>query len=267
MYVIVAKDCNSEYAKCLIYFIRVYDCFIRVYRFHFLTALRSNGYTALYDTVSDPYAALYGSGSLWIDLFKLFELTQVVRQKDDSIFTSLLNRLRIGECTEEDLKLLKSREITSTQKDYSHNILHVYRTNKDVDERNLLMLNRLCNDTPQYTINAHDTQSENHYFTTINTSAKCTDTGGLHSVLKVGIGAQVMLTVNVDVADGLVNGARGKIVHLVFNGRANELVSVLVSFDDPAVGLNAIQHSTYRNGYPTAVPIQRHKVTFYSKGK
>ena len=45
-------------------------------------------------------------------------------------------------------------------------------------------------------------------------SDKRSETGGLHSVLKLAIGARVMLTANVD---GLVNGARGEVVHIVTN--------------------------------------------------
>ena len=47
-------------------------------------------------------------------------------------------------------------------------------------------------------------------------SNKRQETGGLHSVLKLAIGASVLLT-NVDVSDGLVIGARGEVVHFVIN--------------------------------------------------
>ena len=49
-----------------------------------------------------------------------------------------------------------------------------------------------------------------------NLSDKRSETGGLHSVIKLAIGARVMLTANV-VSDGLVNGARGEVVHIVTN--------------------------------------------------
>ena len=39
----------------------------------------------------------------------MFELTEIMRQKDDAQFAELLNRIREGKHTEEDLSLLKTR--------------------------------------------------------------------------------------------------------------------------------------------------------------
>ena len=57
-----------------------------------------------------------------------------------------------------------------------------------------------------------------------------------------------MLTTNVDVSDGLVNGARGEVVHVVTNND-NKVNTVLVKFDNNRVGLKAIQSSPYRATY------------------
>lgn len=48
------------------------------------------------------------AANLWRDNFKLFELTVIMRQRDDKIFAELLNRIREGNQTEEDMSLLKT---------------------------------------------------------------------------------------------------------------------------------------------------------------
>ena len=40
--------------------------------------------------------------NLWKELFKMYELVDIMRHKDDLDFAHLLNRLRLNEMTEED---------------------------------------------------------------------------------------------------------------------------------------------------------------------
>ena len=61
------------------------------------------GQAQLFSPVSDCYAQLYGSGSLWVDQFRMIELTEVMRQRGDSAFSELLCRVRTNSCTSEDL--------------------------------------------------------------------------------------------------------------------------------------------------------------------
>ena len=85
-------------------------------------------------------------------------------------------------------------------------------------------------------------------------------------MLKVAIGAHVMLTTHVDVSDGLVSGARGEIVHTVTNNN-NKVITVLVKFDNDHVGLKAIQSSPYCATYTNTVPLAKDEVVLPAKGK
>ena len=73
-----------------------------------------------------------------------------------------------------------------------------------------------------------------------------------------------MLTTNVDVSDGVVNGARGEVVHVVTNN-SSEITSVLVRFDNNRVGLKSIQTSPHRVTFPYAVPLSKYEVVFFAK--
>ena len=142
----------------------------------------------------------------------------------------------------------------------------MYRLNADVDSRNALMLDNLAPHSAQYTIKAIDSMAgQTNHMCLSTISNKRSETGGLHSTLKLAIGARVMLTANVDVSDGLVNGARGEIVHVVINN--NEVTSVLVKFDNDRVGLKSNQSSQYRSRFPRAVPLTKYEVVFFAKGK
>ena len=51
------------------------------------------GQSLVFCTVSDSYAQLYRSGSLWIDEFQMMELDEIMRQRGDSAFCELLCRV------------------------------------------------------------------------------------------------------------------------------------------------------------------------------
>ena len=50
--------------------------------------------------------------NLWKELFTMYELVDIMRQKDDLAFAQLLNRLRLNEMTEEDKQKLQTRVLT-----------------------------------------------------------------------------------------------------------------------------------------------------------
>ena len=71
---------------------------------------------------------------LW-PLFKPYILKTNKRQQGDEMLVHLLNRLRIGEVTAQNVSLLQSRMIPD-RSDSSKHLLHIFPTNKQVMEHN-----------------------------------------------------------------------------------------------------------------------------------
>jgi len=74
------------------------------------------------------------------------------------------------------------------------------------------------------------------------------------------------LATNVDVSDGLINGAGGEVVH-VETSNDHKVTHILVKFDNPDVGAKAKQSSQYRHQYSDAVPLIKHEAVFLAKGR
>ncbi|NWX19720.1 PIF1 helicase, partial [Aegotheles bennettii] len=128
------------------------------------------------------------------------ELTEVRRQTDKT-FVSLLSAVRLGRCTEEVTRLLMQ---TATNR----------------SERDGILATRLCTHKDDVEITnerrLQQLPGEVHTFEALDSDpvlvklidAQC-PVGGR---VELKLGAQVMLAKNLDVAQGLVNGARGVVV-------------------------------------------------------
>ncbi|KAK2886446.1 hypothetical protein Q8A73_020392 [Channa argus] len=82
---------------------------------------------------------------LWQEHFQMVTLTEIMRQKDDTAFAEMLNRIRVKgkseDLSETDRGLL-SQAITQPQL-CPTDVLHIYATNKQVDAHNLETLTQL----------------------------------------------------------------------------------------------------------------------------
>ena len=57
------------------------------------------------------------------------------------------------------------------------------------------------------------------------------ETGNLKKMLIVKVNAKVMITTNIDVNDGLTNGAMGTVTNVVIDERTRKMICILVAFD------------------------------------
>ena len=95
----------------------------------------------IFENSKDGYTAL--ATNLWQQYFQMFELSEVMRQREDKDFAEILNRIREGKHTEADIAILKKRilNLTPQHPDYPMNTTHLFSTNMAVDQHNHDIIN------------------------------------------------------------------------------------------------------------------------------
>ena len=71
--------------------------------------------------------------------------------------------------------------------------------------------------------------------------------GNLKKVVPVNINARVMITTNIDVTDGLTNGAMGTVTNVVIDQTTGKISVILVAFDNEHVGQEVRYISVYNS--------------------
>jgi hypothetical protein len=199
-----------------------------------------------------PFGFIIGN-ELW-SLFKMYELTQIMRQNKALAFAVALNNMARGVMTPDDIELLNSRQM-------SHGLLppseaiHLFSTNKECAEFNERVHNSL--DTESAVSHARDTiqggLSDRHraefgnYLTTLQPH----ETDGLPLHVRLQVGAEYMVTTNVDVPDGIFNGSKGRLEHIQYStgpDGARVPTTAYLSFASPMVGSEARSRHIYPSG-------------------
>ena len=88
------------------------------------------------------------------------------------------------------------------------------------------------------------------------------ETGNLQKGLTVKINARVMITNNIDVTDGLTNGAMGTVANVVIDQTTGKMSVILVACDSKHVGQETRYTSVYNSRNQNAVPIHQTQATF-----
>ena len=86
------------------------------------------------DLDNSEYAIL--APNKWLEYFHMFELEEIMRQKDSKIFAEILNRLREGNHTKNDIIKLKQRLIEENSINDPMDVPHLFIQNKKIDEFN-----------------------------------------------------------------------------------------------------------------------------------
>ncbi|KAL3983641.1 sodium/potassium-transporting ATPase subunit beta [Sarotherodon galilaeus] len=176
---------------------------------------------------------------LWREHFQMITLTEIMLQKDDVVFAEMLNRIRVkgklDELCEADRDLL-SQAITEPAL-CPTDALHIFATNKEVDAHNSSTLALLH--THIIDIHADDYRKDPR---TGRMALQDRPLKGgkneLPDTLKVAEGARVMLTRNIDIQNGLVNGAFGKLLRVVYSENDQHIIKLGLKMDIETSGKN-----------------------------
>ena len=167
------------------------------------------------------------AGHLLYTLFKnVIKLSVVKRQEgddeDQQKFRDLLTRMRNNNCKKADVQLLQEqsyhklvlkhgKEKISKMKMES---LHLFPTRDKVKEHNMGMLQTLLNDTGD---KAAVVKIEAKHSRKTGAKIPAEEFSGLENDVFLARGARVMLNINLWVEAGLVNGAKGTIIQIVYS--------------------------------------------------
>ena len=185
------------------------------------------------------------------------------RQGKDKHFAEMLNRIRVGKQTEEDLNRLKARvkpenhpEITNSTK--------ICSTREEAAEFNTKRLNSIPGKL--YTIEArHMCRTKKNFKPMIKKAGKIADTQ-FENILQIKIGGRVMLIFNIAVYDGLCNGAMGNVLAVEEDDKKC-VRRVIVQFDNKNTGGESRkQFPAQAKKYPDGTVITRMELE-YSLGK
>ena len=164
--------------------------------------------------INKEHALAHSLRDLW-RLFTVVTLEENHRQGEDKVYGDLLNRVRTGDHTDEDIALLETRVRPSTDPSLNDGI-HVYGTNAKVNARNNQKLDQMEGEL--FTIRAKNASRTVKTFKTNN--AGCIKNTPFQAVLKLKINAEVVLVHNINTLDGLTNGCRGVLVDVEKKGKS-----------------------------------------------
>ncbi|CAF4590297.1 unnamed protein product, partial [Rotaria sp. Silwood2] len=191
------------------------------------------------------------SSLLWSDHLEYVELKINERQKTNIFFSQMLNRIRKikkkQDMSKEDRDVLEKCHQRYLNKEYHPEALHLFARNAQVDTHNEEMIKKICtNIRTFYEVDRNDkeiNQNESKH-------------RKINKPLQLAKNAQVMITKNICVNDGLANGVTGHIVEFVENNNVN-VSHIIIKCDSPKVGRLHRVSCPHCHGRDTAMTIHK----------
>ena len=144
---------------------------------------------------------------------------------------------------------------------YLHDAMHVYEQNEHCDAWDEHRLKLLPG--REFTNIATDRKKDDcTELANVTFPTNPCETGNLKKDVTVKINARVMITTNIDVTDGLTNGAMGTVTNVVIDQTTGKISVISVAFDSECDRQEGRYTSVYNNINQNAVPIHEMQATF-----
>ena len=214
----------------------------------------------IFNDLKTEYGIL--SPNLWQELFKMFELKEIMRQRESTQFAELLNRLREGKQTNEDIRILKQRILQPSGSNYPVDAPHLFIQNAKVNDFNDKV--HQASQGTKHNIRAHDSvigatfqEVRDKILEQIPLDPR--KTKQLHGLLNIAVGEGTEISLNTRIDDGITNGA-GNVIKLIKVYQTTYPSGIVwVQFDHTDVGAKTRQENRhlYVSGIqPTWTPIK-----------
>ena len=207
----------------------------------------------------------YGETHAWAPRWPMFQsilLEKNHRQGADGAYADLLNKIRIGAQTKDDLKPLMERVRPRGDPDLKEAGLWISCTRKACAEMNKNFMDNLEGETVPDLKAIHHHATDKRYKPKINSKDGVVAETGFANNITMKIGAKLMLISNLDTLDGLTNGTMGELV-AVIKTKKGEVDKLVIKPRDPTVGKkNQAKFPQLALRYPGCIFLERQSHTY-----
>ena len=186
---------------------------------------------------NSEYAVL--APNKWQDKFNMFELKEIMRQRESKLFAEILNRLREGKHTNADIMKLKERLIVEDTIQDPMDVPHLFIQNQKVNDFNEKVHNaatgeKFAIEAVDSVIGANNPQLRNKILSQIPDDPR--KTKQIATNLQLSVGERTEMASNACTDDGMTNGASNIIKMIQLNHKCKPSGIIWVQFDHPNVG-------------------------------
>ena len=208
------------------------------------------------DPLSVEYKTIHKANPRW-PMFECTILEKNHRQGKDKEYADLLNRVRVGNHTEEDLEILESRIRKKGEEDVKQADIFIGARVKQCAKLNEEYIFKKLPGNLYKIKSLNFTSSKEEFQPVVNEKDGTIGTTSFQDVLSVKIGAKVMVIHNVDTLDSITNGQLGVLVD-VLKTKDEKVDKLVIKLNLERAGRNnRLKHPFLATKYPNCIFLEK----------